>query len=68
MEIVNSRKSNIIVVCLYKHPNMDFFDFNENYLNILFDILSKENQQVFHLREQVFLLGLAQLDSGIFCL
>ena len=47
---------------------MDFSDFNEKYLNILFDILSKENQQVFHLRKQVFLLGLAQLDSGIVCL
>ena len=49
MEIINSRKSNIIVGCLYKHPNMDVFDFNKTCLNILFDGLSKE--------KQVFLLG-----------
>ena len=27
IEIINSRKSNIIVGCLYKHPNMDVSDF-----------------------------------------
>ena len=32
IEIINSRKSNIIVECLYKHPNMDVTDFNKNYL------------------------------------
>ena len=34
-EIINSRKSNTIVGCLYKHPNMDLADFNKNYLNTL---------------------------------
>ena len=33
IEIINSRKRNIIVGCLYKH-NTDVFDFNKNYLNI----------------------------------
>ena len=47
IEIINSRKINIIVGCLYKHPNMDVSDFNENYLNTLLDKLSKENKQVF---------------------
>ena len=46
-EIINSRKSNTIVGCLYKHPNMDVSDFNKNYLNTLLDKLSKENKQVF---------------------
>ena len=32
-EIINSRKSNTIVGCLYKHPNIDLADFNKNYLN-----------------------------------
>ena len=34
-EIINSRKGNTIVGCLYKHPNMDLADFNKNYLNTL---------------------------------
>ena len=44
IEIVNSRKSNIIVGCLYKHPGMDIYDFNKNHLNTLLDKLSKENK------------------------
>ena len=48
-EKINSRKSKIIVGCLYKHPNMAVSDFNKNYLNTLLDKLSKENKQVFHL-------------------
>ena len=47
MDIINSRKSNIIVGYLYKHPNMDVSDFHKNYLNTLLDKLSKENKQVF---------------------
>ena len=47
IEIINSRKSNIIVGCLYKHPSMDVSDFNKNYLNTLLDKLSIENKQVF---------------------
>ena len=47
IEIINSRKSNIIVGCLYKHPSMDVSEFNKNYLNTLLDELSKENKQVF---------------------
>ena len=39
IEIINSKKSNIIVGCLYKHPVMD--------LNPLLDKFSKENKQVF---------------------
>ena len=42
-EITNSRKSNIIVGCLYKHPNINVYDFNKNYLNTLLGKLSKEN-------------------------
>ena len=45
IETINSRKSNIIVGYLYKHPNMDVSDFNKDYLNTLLDKLSKENKQ-----------------------
>ena len=47
IEIINSRKSSIIVGCLYKHPNMYASDFNKNYCNTLFDKLFKENNLVF---------------------
>ena len=45
-EIVNSKKSNIIVGCLYKNPVMDVTDFNK-YLNPLLDKLSKGKQAGF---------------------
>ena len=48
MERINSRKRNIIG-CLFRHPNMGVSDFNKNFLNILLDKLSKENNQDFHL-------------------
>ena len=37
IEIINSKKSNIFVGCLYKHSVMDITDFNKNYLNSLLD-------------------------------
>ena len=42
IEIINSIKINIIVGCLYKHPNFDVSDFNGNYLNTILDKLSKK--------------------------
>ena len=47
IEIINSKKSNIIVGCLYKHPVMDVTDFNKNYLNSLLEKISRENKHVF---------------------
>ena len=44
---INSRKSNIIVGCFCKHPNMGVSDFNKKYLNTLINIFSKENKHVF---------------------
>ena len=32
-DIANSRKSNIIVGVIYRHPSMELTDFNCNYLN-----------------------------------
>ena len=45
VEIINPQKSNIVIGCLYKHPNMDVLDFKN--LNQIFEILSKEWKQVF---------------------
>ena len=50
VEIINPKKSNIVIGCLCKHPNMDILDFKNNYLRQIFEIVYKE-------RKQVFLLG-----------
>ena len=42
IEIVNPKKSNIVVGVIYRHPSMDFADFNCNYLNKLLENISKE--------------------------
>ena len=47
IEIVNPRKSNIIVGVIYRHPSMDLADFNCNYLNKLLENVSKEQKSVF---------------------
>ena len=36
VEIINPKKSNIVIGCLYKHPNMDVLDFKNNYLSQIF--------------------------------
>ena len=43
-EISNLKRSNIIIKSIYSHPNMDLDEFNNNYLNILLDKVSKENK------------------------
>ena len=45
VEISNPKRSNIITGCIYRHPSIDLDEFN--YLNILFDKISKENKSVF---------------------
>ena len=50
VEIVNPKKSNMVIGCLYKHPNMDVLDFKKNYRKQIFKIVAKE-------RKRVFLLG-----------
>ena len=50
VEIINPKKGNIVVGCIYKHPTMDVLDFKNNYLGQTFESVSKE-------RKQVFLLG-----------
>ena len=47
IEIVNSRKSNIIVGVIYRHPSMDLTDFDCNYLNQLLESVSKEKKIYF---------------------
>ena len=47
IEIMNPKKSNIIVGTIYKHPSMHLTDFNSNYLNSLYEKISKEQKSVF---------------------
>ena len=47
IEIVNLRKSNIIVGVICIHPSMDLADFNYNYLNKLLENISKEQKSIF---------------------
>ena len=47
IEIVNPRKSNMIVGVIYRHPSMDLNNFNCNYLNKLLKNISKEQKSIF---------------------
>ena len=44
--IIYSKKSNITVGCVYKHPNINVLDFN-SLINQLLDKISKEQKQIF---------------------
>ena len=46
-EITLPKKSNIIVGCIYRHPNMSITEFNTLYLTPLFYIIGKENKKIF---------------------
>ena len=47
IEILNPKKTNVIVGCIYHHPHMDLNEFNHYYINNLLDKLSKENKSAF---------------------
>ena len=47
IEICNPKKTNVIIGCIYKHPNVNINKFNDDYLNELLDKLSKENKTIF---------------------
>ena len=46
IEIINRKKSNILVGCIYRHPVMDLNEFNDYYFNELLHKLSSENTSV----------------------
>ena len=58
VEVINPKNINIVIGCLYKHPNTDVLDFKNNYRSQIFEIVSKE-------RKQVFLLGDFNISSEL---
>ena len=47
IEIINSKKTNIIIGCIYRHPTVNLNEFSDNYLNILLQKISKEKKNIF---------------------
>ena len=48
IEIINPRKSNIIVGVIHKHPKMEVSDFNNNFLiNLLKNINEEQKKRFF---------------------
>ena len=47
IKICNPKKTNIIIGCIYKYPNMNINKFNHDYPNELLEKLSKENKTIF---------------------
>ena len=48
VEIINPKKSNIILGVIYRHPTMDLNEFNDKYVNKLLDNIAKENKTIFY--------------------
>ena len=63
IEICNTKKTNIIIGCIYKHPKMNINEFNDNFLNELLDKLSKENNTIFLLGD--FNINLIKIDMRL---
>ena len=51
IEIINPKKSNIILGVVYRHPTMDLNEFNDKYVNKLLDKITNENKTIFLLRD-----------------
>ena len=46
-KIINSKKSNIILCVVHRHPTMDLNEFNYKYVDKLLDNISKEKKTTF---------------------
>ena len=61
IEIINHKKSNILVGCIYRHPLIDLNEYNHYYLNELLNKLSSENKSVILLSD--FKVDLMKYDN-----
>ncbi|XP_065684726.1 uncharacterized protein LOC136096953 [Hydra vulgaris] len=64
IEIINPKKSNIIVGCIYRHPKMSLDNFLSFYLNPLLKNLTKENKTIFILGD--FNIDLLKCDTDLY--
>ena len=46
IEILNPKKTNVTVGCIYRHPHIDLNEFNDYFVNNLLGKISKENKIV----------------------
>ena len=46
IEVISKSQKNVVVGCVYKHPNLAVTEFNEGYLQPLLDKLSLKNKDV----------------------
>ena len=47
IELINTKRPNIIIGAIYRHPNMELDAFNDIYLNILLDKILKKRKSFF---------------------
>ena len=50
IEIINPKKSNIVLGVVYRHPTRDLNEFNDKYLNKLLANIAKENKTILFTR------------------
>ena len=60
VELIRNNKKNIIIGCIYRHPNMEISEFNEYFINPLMNKLSKEDKTFFLLGD--FNIDLLKID------
>ena len=51
IKLINTKKSNVIICAICRHPNMDLDEFNDIYINPLLDKTSKEAKSIFLLAD-----------------
>ena len=65
IEIVNLRKSDIIVGVIYRHRSMDLTDFNCNYVNKLLEKISKDRGEYRPYLRSVTAFGCTKIGTQI---
>ena len=61
IEVIVPKKSNLIVGCIYRHPNMSVSDFNDSHLISLLNKISSENKKIYLMGD--YNIDLIKVDS-----
>ena len=61
IELINSKKQNVLIGCVYRHQSINQEEFNKYYLNNLLEKLAMEKKPVFHLSD--FNLNLLEYEK-----